>query len=87
MDRRWSPRLPRGESCGGDVLRDDPDVVYRGLPDGGGALARKCASGCMHDACNGLAGRCAMPAVPCKVGGFYCGGDKLDGDRGVLYTC
>jgi len=28
-----------------------------------------------------------MPAVPCKVGGFYCGGDKLDGDPGVLYTC
>ncbi len=76
------------ESCGGDGLRGDPDILYRCLPDGGGALLRKCASGCVHDAGVGLfSGRCAMPVNPCKLGGYYCGGDKLDGDPAVLYTC
>lgn len=75
------------ESCGGDAVRGDPSTVYRCLPDGGGALVRKCASGCMHDAGTGAPGRCVMPAAPCQVGGLYCGGDKLDGDPGVLYTC
>ena len=75
------------ESCGGDAVRGDPDTVYRCLADGGGALVRKCASGCVHDAGTGVAGRCIMPVAPCQVGGFYCGGDKLDGDPGVLYTC
>ena len=75
------------ESCGGDGLRGDPDILYRCLPDGGGALLRKCASGCVHDAGVGVPGRCAMPVNPCMLGGYYCGGDKLDGDPAILYTC
>jgi hypothetical protein len=75
------------ESCGGDGLRGDPDTLYRCLVDGGGSLVKKCASGCVRDAGTGAGGRCVMPATPCKVGGFYCGGDKLDGDPAVLYTC
>ena len=71
--------------CGGDLLRGDTESVYRCLADGGGALVKKCASGCLRDA--GASARCVMPAAPCQLGGFYCGGDKLDGDPAVLYRC
>ncbi|HSO38162.1 MAG TPA: hypothetical protein VLT33_36795, partial [Labilithrix sp.] len=61
--------------CGGDLLRGDTDSVYRCLADGGGSLVKKCASGCLRDVDAGPNARCVMPAAPCQVGGFYCGGD------------
>jgi hypothetical protein len=70
--------------CGGDRLVGAADTLYRCAADGGGALVKKCASGCIPDAGGG---RCAPPASPCKIGGAYCGGDKLDGDPNVLYRC
>ena len=29
---------------------------------------------------------CSTP-IKCVVGGFYCGGDKVNGDPAVLYKC
>lgn len=71
--------------CGGDKLAGDPGVLY--LCNGGGVpLARgRCALECIvnvqnDDACRAVGG-------PCVEGGFYCGGDKLDGDPRSLYQC
>lgn len=72
-------------TCGGDAVRGDPTILYRCAGDGGGALVAKCASGCMP--ADGGVAHCAIPVTPCEVGGYYCGGDKLDGDPGVLYRC
>jgi hypothetical protein len=74
-----------GLYCGGDRLIGATDVLYRCVADGGAALEKKCASGCEPDAGNGA--RCNPPVSPCKAGGAYCGGDKLDGDPRVLYRC
>jgi hypothetical protein len=72
--------------CGGNGVRGAIDTLYRCAADGGAALVAKCASGCLRDGGTSES-RCAMPAAPCRVGGFYCGGDKLDGDPGILYRC
>lgn len=76
--------------CGGDVVSGAVDTLYRCVADGGGALVARCAGACVGDggpdASNANA-HCKPPAAPCKVGGNYCGGDKLDGDPTVLYRC
>jgi hypothetical protein len=72
--------------CGGDQVPGAADTLYRCVEDGGGTLLKKCASGCVRD--GGATGpRCNVPATPCKAGGSYCGGDKLDGDPSILYRC
>ncbi len=74
-----------GLYCGGDKLAGDADTLYQ-CNGGGVPLARGvCASGCIvrpedDDTCRGGGGTCVD-------GGFYCGGDKLDGDPSVLYRC
>lgn len=74
-----------GLYCGGDKLAGDPDTLYQ-CNGGGVPLARGvCESGCIvrptaDDTCRGSAGTCVD-------GGFYCGGDKLDGDPQTLYRC
>lgn len=74
-----------GFYCGGDKVAGDPDTLYQ-CNEGGAPLARGvCAFGCVvnpgeDDACRGGGG-------PCVEGGFYCGGDKLDGDPRTLYRC
>jgi hypothetical protein len=74
-----------GFYCGGDKLAGDPDTLYQ-CNGGGVPLARGvCGSGCIvrptaDDTCRGSAGTCVD-------GGFYCGGDKLDGDPRTLYRC
>lgn len=71
--------------CGGDKLAGDPDTLYQ-CNGGGVPLARgACAFGCvvqptLDDTCRGGGGTCVD-------GGFYCGGDKLDGDPQSLYRC
>lgn len=71
--------------CGGDKLAGDPDTLYQ-CNGGGVPLARGvCAFGCIirpgdDDTCRGGGGTCVD-------GGFYCGGDKLDGDPQILYRC
>lgn len=74
-----------GLYCGGDKLAGDPETLYQ-CNGGGVPLARGvCESGCIvrptaDDACRASAGICVD-------GGFYCGGDKLDGDPQTLYRC
>jgi len=71
--------------CGGDRLAGDPGVLYL-CNSGGVPLARgRCELECIvnqgnDDACRGVGG-------PCTEGGYYCGGDKLDGDPQSLYQC
>lgn len=71
--------------CGGDKVAGDPDTLYQ-CNEGGVPLARGvCTSGCIirpadDDTCRGGGGTCVD-------GGFYCGGDKLDGDPQTLYRC
>jgi hypothetical protein len=71
--------------CGGDRLAGDPDTLYQ-CNAGGVPIARGvCAGGCavrptLDDVCRGTGGTCVE-------GSRYCGGDKLDGDPGTLYTC
>lgn len=71
--------------CGGDKVAGDPDTLYE-CNEGGVPLARGvCTAGCVvepadDDTCRGGGGTCVD-------GGFYCGGDKLDGDPRTLYRC
>lgn len=71
--------------CGGDKMAGDPDTLYQ-CNAGGVPLARgRCAYGCVirpgdDDVCRGGGGTCVE-------GGYYCGGDKLDGDPQTLYRC
>ena len=75
-----------GLYCGGNKLAGDPRTLYA-CNQGGVPLARGvCQHGCtvmpppMDDRCDG-------GATPCIEGGFYCGGDKLDGDPQSRYRC
>jgi hypothetical protein len=74
-----------GYYCGGDKLAGAADTLYQ-CNGGGVPLARgRCAFGCLvrptqDDTCQGGGGTCVE-------GGFYCGGDKLDGDPQSLYRC
>ena len=79
------PCQPGSFYCGGDKLAGDPGVLY--LCNGGGVphARGRCAAECVvnvqnDDACRAVGG-------PCVEGGYYCGGDKLDGDPRSLYQC
>jgi hypothetical protein len=71
--------------CGGDMIAGDPQTLY--ICNGGGVpFARgRCLHGCTvvpggNDYCEG-------GDMPCIEPGFYCGGDKLDGDPQSRYVC
>jgi hypothetical protein len=71
--------------CGGDMIAGDPETLY--ICNGGGVpFARgRCLHGCTvvpggKDYCEGGDMTCMEP-------GFYCGGDKIDGDPQSRYTC
>jgi hypothetical protein len=71
--------------CGGDMIAGDPQTLY--ICNGGGVpFARgRCLHGCTvvpggNDYCEG-------GDLPCIEPGFYCGGDKLDGDPQSRYRC
>jgi len=74
-----------GLYCGGDKVAGDPDTLYQ-CNEGGVPLARGvCTAGCIvrpadDDACRADGGTCIE-------GGFYCGGDKVEGDPQTRYTC
>ena len=74
-----------GLYCGGDKLAGDADTLYVCDVDGVPKARGRCVGGCIvsptaDDTCRGVGG-------PCTNGGFYCGGDELDGDPRVLYRC
>lgn len=71
--------------CGGDRLAGDPDTLYA-CNAGGVPIARGvCLHGCItHPADDD---ECSGGAETCVEGGYYCGGDEVDGDPQTLYTC
>jgi len=77
--------VPGGFYCGGDKLTGDPGTLYRCDAPAAPTVRGVCAAGCilrpgLDDTCRGGGGTCT-------TGGFYCGGDKLDGDPQTLYKC
>lgn len=88
IDLRLTPPeacVAGGLYCGGDKLAGDPDTLYE-CNAGGVPLARgRCVHGCVVDP--GLDDTCRGGGGACVEGGFYCGGDKLDGDPQTLYRC
>lgn len=74
-----------GLYCGGDKVAGDPDTLYQ-CNGGGVPLARgRCTYGCLvrptdDDACSG-------GPMTCIDGGFYCGGNEVDGDPQTRYRC
>lgn len=46
----------------------------------------KCANGCIVNPDKSKDDFCA-PATKCVAGGFYCGGDKVNGDPNTLFKC
>jgi len=74
-----------GFYCGGDRVAGDPDTLYAcnagGVPIARGVCAHGCATNpADDDACRG-------GPETCFDGGFYCGGNEVDGDPRTLYTC
>ena len=71
--------------CGGDMLAGDAQTLYQ-CNGGGVPLARgRCTFGCVvrpaaDDLCDG-------GPMTCKEGGFYCGGNEVDGDPSTRYRC
>jgi hypothetical protein len=71
--------------CGGDKVAGDPQTLYT-CNGGGVPFAR---GRCLHT-CVVVAGGndyCDGGDMTCIEGGFYCGGDKVDGDPQSVYTC
>lgn len=71
--------------CGGDKVAGSADTLYE-CNGGGVPIAHGiCAHGCVvdpgaDDYCDGGPEQCTSP-------GHYCGGNEVDGDPTVLYTC
>jgi hypothetical protein len=70
-----------GFYCGGDKVSGDKNTLYHCNADGTATKVEACSRGCavrpgQDDACR-----------TCVVGGLYCGGDKLSGDKNTLYRC
>lgn len=80
-----APCRPARLTCGGETIAGRADTLYRCNQDGTTTVVARCANGCAarapeeDDACE--------PPTPCVVGGYYCGGDKINGDPDVLYRC
>ncbi len=77
---------PGGYYCGGDKVVGDSNTLYRCTGGTSGTIVEKCGNGCgvtpgQDDKCNASSGR------GCTVGGYYCGGDKVDGKPNTLYRC
>lgn len=71
--------------CGGDKVAGDPETLYE-CNGGGVPLARGvCVHGCRTDPADD--DFCSGGPDTCIEGGFYCGGDKVEGDPQTLYRC
>jgi hypothetical protein len=68
----------------GELIGGDPGTVYRCNPGGVPHARGRCLGTCVDlpgdDVCDAF-------GAPCKMPGFYCGGDKIVGDPGTLYSC
>lgn len=74
-----------GMYCGGPLVSGPGDTVFRCTGEGKGELVAKCANGCFAKNPPDGKDECRDP-TPC-VAGFYCGGDKVNGDPNSLYEC
>lgn len=85
-DSAPSPCVVGGMYCGGPLVSGPGDTLFRCTGPNKGELVAKCANGCFAE--NPPVGKdVCRPPTPCEVGGFYCGGDKVNGDPGALYKC
>jgi hypothetical protein len=76
---------PGGFYCGGDKLTGDPGTLYRCDAPAAPSVRGVCTFGCILRP--GLDDECRGGGGICTTGGFYCGGDKVDGDPQTLYKC
>lgn len=71
--------------CGGDKIAGSADTLYE-CNGGGVPIAHgRCAHGCTTDP--GADDYCDGGPEQCTAPGHYCGGNEVDGDPEVLYTC
>ena len=74
--------------CGGHQLVGSADTLYACNPTGAPHARGICPLACRVGAVTGaVPGDGCRGAGGCVTGGFYCGGDKLDGDPQSLYRC
>ena len=72
---------PKHHYCGGHVVAGVSTKLYICNDDGSASILESCAHGCLvrpkpnDDLCR------------CFEGGFYCGGDHIEGDPTTLYRC
>jgi len=73
--------------CGGNMITGSMDTLYECHADGVPTARGVCPGICLlrptlptGDECMGVGGTCVTP-------GFYCGGDKVDGDPSSVYQC
>jgi len=72
---------PKHHYCGGHVVKGTSTKLYVCNDDGSASLAESCTHGCLvrpkpHD-----------DLCRCLAGGYYCGGDHVEGDLTTLYRC
>ena len=84
-DAKPNDCIAGGYYCGGERISGATDTLYRCNADGPPTLLARCANGCAI----GPAGKddACRPPTPCVAGGWYCGGEKVNGDPDVLYRC
>ncbi len=81
-----------GLYCGEHKVAGDPGVLYQCTANGAPRARGRCVYGCIErgtpdDFCDNGPDTCPVGGAPCCEGGFYCGGDKVDGDPQSLYVC
>jgi hypothetical protein len=72
---------PGEHYCGGGAIKGSTKTLYLCNSDHSTSVLEACAHGCL-----------ALPAAKddicrCLAGGFYCGGDHIEGDPTTLYKC
>lgn len=77
--------IPGVNYCGRNLIPGEPDVLYRCERDAVPVARGRCLFGC--NIVSGGEDHCDSGPNTCVDGGFYCGGDKIDGDPQVLYVC
>jgi len=75
---------PDGLRCGHDGIHGDANVLYKCI-SGKIASQAKCPQACAT--IPGANDRCATGTCKAGMVGDYCGNDRIDGDKTMLYTC
>lgn len=76
-----------GWYCGNDGLNKDPNVNYFCDSSGGSVTKEdKCATTCVTEP-SGYNDQCTSEGNCSGLHGYYCGGDKVDGDSNTLFLC